>query len=200
MVTKTSVNAIESDQPSSLRAIRSADCNLAIWHRSVPFETSKLLDGSRENIRIEAPSRRVAADFGRALVFASYPPSSEREKLIEDVADLAELFASIVSGTRLEVRLEIVETDSCRKFHADYVRTRLITTYHGSGTQWLDHAEVQRMSQGAQPRTIRRLSPGDVGIFKGRLATTAPAIHRSPPIAGTGERRLLLVINSLDDE
>ena len=38
--------------------------------------------------------------------------------------------------------LEVVRTDSCRKFHADYVTARLITTYLGEGTQWLDEADA----------------------------------------------------------
>lgn len=41
----------------------------------------------------------------------------------------------------------------------------------------------------------QRLHTFDVGLFKGKLATDRPAMHRSPPIAGTGAVRLLLVLN-----
>ena len=44
------------------------------------------------------------------------------------------------------------------------------------------------------------MSPGDAGIFKGKIATDTPAIHRSPPIAGTGEKRLLLVLNPVEED
>ena len=45
--------------------------------------------------------------------------------------------------------------------------------------------------------TPRSLAPGAVGLFKGRILAGEQAIvHRSPPIAGTGEARLLLVIDS----
>jgi hypothetical protein len=41
---------------------------------------------------------------------------------------------------------------------------------------------------------------GEVGIFKGRLWAEEPSIlHRSPPIAASGERRLLLVLDPLWD-
>lgn len=44
--------------------------------------------------------------------------------------------------------------------------------------------------------TSRSLAPGAVGLFKGRILAGEQAIvHRSPPIAGTGEERLLLVID-----
>jgi hypothetical protein len=42
---------------------------------------------------------------------------------------------------------------------------------------------------------VRQLLAGEVALFKGRLLTDSPIIHRSPPIAGTGQRRLVLVIN-----
>ena len=96
---------------------------------------------------------------------------------------------------RIELRLEVVRTDSCRKFHADYVSARLITTYVGAGTDWLDDAEAAHLAASGEPRRINRMAAFDVGLFKGKLATERPAIHRSPPIAGTGAKRLLLVLN-----
>ena len=71
-----------------------------------------------------------------------------------------------------------------------------ITTYVGEGTDWLDDADAARVAAGGTPQRVGRLAPFDVGIFKGKLATDRPAIHRSPPIAGTaGGARLLLVLN-----
>jgi hypothetical protein len=48
---------------------------------------------------------------------------------------------------------------------------------------------------GNEPERINTMAAGDVGLFKGRHWTEAPAIHRSPPIAETGETRLLLVLD-----
>ncbi|MXP10343.1 DUF1826 domain-containing protein [Pseudoblastomonas halimionae] len=87
------------------------------------------------------------------------------EALIEDAAALAERFGAIMEFDAVALRLEIVETDACR------------------------------IAAGEQPEDIHSLQPGDVGIFKGRLSSGKPAIHRSPPIGGSGERRLLLVVN-----
>lgn len=118
--------------------------------------------------------------------------------LAADIADLAARFARIMEGDRVAIRLEVVETDACRRFHADYVTARLICTYAGPGTQWLDADAADALAAGAAPDTltIRQLDAGDVAIFKGRLwAPDAPAIHRSPPIEGSGIRRLVLVID-----
>ncbi|WP_137862190.1 MULTISPECIES: DUF1826 domain-containing protein [unclassified Sphingomonas] len=85
-----------------------------------------------------------------------------------------------------------------RRFHADYVRARLITTYAGPGTQWLDALTARRLDAGIPPRRaeIRQLRTGQVGIFKGHdWPTTTPILHRSPPIARAGKARLLLVVD-----
>lgn len=72
---------------------------------------------------------------------------------------------------------------------------RLICTYRGSGTQWIERS-VERAN--APPlETQQSFAPGAVGLFKGRiLAGDQAIVHRSPQIAGTGEERLLLVIDA----
>jgi hypothetical protein len=104
-------------------------------------------------------------------------------------------FATNMELGVVEIRLERIVTNACRKFHADYVTARLICTYAGQGTQWLDSEDAAGCDCG-DPHNIRQLSTGDVALFKGRLwSAHAPAIHYSPPIEGTGEERLVLVIN-----
>jgi hypothetical protein len=85
----------------------------------------------------------------------------------------------------------VVETDACSKFHADFVTLRTITTYRGPGTQW------QRADDPGD-QTINEMRSGAVGLFKGRLLQPEPSVlHRSPPIADSGESRLVLVIDSI---
>ena len=174
--------------PSVLEAIRDEDCSLAIWQRGGAHVAPPLPFGRDGNLRIKA--RRGAIDLA---LRAALPAGNEA--LIEDAAALAERFAAIMEFDAVELRLEVVETDACRKFHADYVTARLITTYCGHGTQWIDERDALRVAAGEEPEDIHSLQAGDVGIFKGRLSSGKPAIHRSPPIGGSGERRLLLVVN-----
>jgi hypothetical protein len=97
----------------------------------------------------------------------------------------------------VDLRLEIVTGDACHKFHADYVPLRLITSYSGPGSQWISNEDAAALAQGvsADQLEVRQILAGEVALFKGRLLTDSPIIHRSPPIAGTGQRRLVLVIN-----
>jgi hypothetical protein len=186
-----------SDKPDVLAEIRDADCNLAIWERAPLAEFAPLTHGTPQDLRFTCDAAALPALLGAGLAQHGYggTPALHRA-LIADAALLAERFCAAMELATFELRLEVVRTDSCRKFHADYVTARLITTYVGEGTDWLDEADAARVAAGQQPERIHRLAPFDVGLFKGKLASDHPAIHRSPPISETeGGARLLLVLN-----
>lgn len=179
-----------------LDAIRDPGCNLAVWQRSAFADFSPIMGDAAHDLRFVSDLHRFPETFRRALIEGGYGGTEAlRRVLIADAGLLAERFCGAMDLAMFELRLEIVRTDSCRKFHADYVSARLITTYVGAGTDWLDADDAARVAAGQEPRQINRLGAFDVGLFKGRLATDRPAIHRSPPIAGTGAARLLMVLN-----
>jgi hypothetical protein len=183
-------------QPDALHAIRDPDCNLAIWQRAPLADFSPLVTGTPNDIRFVSDVAGLPGRLAQELRQNGYAPEPAlHHALIEDAANLASVFCAAMQLATVELRLEVVRTDSCRKFHADYVTARLITTYVGEGTDWLDQADAERVAAGQGPQHINRLSAFHVGLFKGKLATATPAIHRSPPIAGTGSARLLLVLN-----
>ena len=185
-----------SEAPEVLAAIAEDDCNLAIWQRAPFADFAPLVEGAPQDLRFTCVPASLPALLADGLAQGRYGGSPTlRAALIADAARLAQLFCSAMNLATLELRLEVVRTDSCRKFHADYVTARLITTYVGEGTDWLDEADAARVAGGAAPERIHRLNTFDVGLFKGKLATDHPAIHRSPPIADTGATRLLLVMN-----
>jgi len=184
-----------SREARTLHDIRSDDCNLAIWERAPIEGMERLLEGDPEDLRFVTPLHKLEERMRAEMAANNYVKGPEQARLIEDVADLAEMFCSIIDSHELEVRLEIITTDSCRKFHADYVVARLITTYVGDGTQWLEQPDADRVAQGLEPERINQMSAGDIGIFKGKMGTATPAIHRSPPIGDLGQKRLLLVFN-----
>ncbi|WP_328705903.1 DUF1826 domain-containing protein [Erythrobacter rubeus] len=193
-------SAAISASSNILRDVLDPACNLAIWERKShrPFED--LLSGDVRDVRFRAAPLQLRERQHDELASAGYADVAERDELIADVSVLADHYCAILGLAEVEVRLEVVTTNSCRKWHADYVKARLITTYVGSGTQWLCQQDAARMKQGDEPRNINSMSPGNVGIFKGKLATDTPAIHRSPPIDGTGEKRLLLVLNPPEED
>lgn len=167
--------------------------DLTLWQRERP-EALGWLDGQDWDAVSDVDSivatRDVQGEVIRLLQAAHYPSGVPTAALAGEVAELATYFATLMGCSSLRFRLEIVETDGCKKFHADYVRARLLSTLSGRGTEWIYAA-----SQSEAPQ-VEQMAVGDVGIFKGRLWEEDPAIlHRSPPIGASGERRLLLAID-----
>ncbi len=199
MSTTTLSSAAVSSSPEVLGEIRDPDCNIAVWQREACSQYDTLVRAPAEDIRFQSPLSLLRPSLDQQLEGCAFAAPSAKHAFIEDVAGLATRYCEILKLRELEVRLEFVSTNSCRKWHADYVQARLITTLVGPGTQWLTNDDAQRVRGGADPLRINSMSPGDVGIFKGKMATDTPAVHRSPPIEGTGETRLLLVLNPASD-
>lgn len=189
---------LSTERACWLSALSDPDYNLTIWHRDLPVDCEPLVNRNADDIVLRAPPHKMLGDLPKALCRAGYGDGDPRIALETDIAQLIMSFAASLNLDALELRLETVTSNACWKFHADYVRARLITTYHGSGTQYVDTSDAKRVARGFAPYGIHSLKTGQVGIFKGRLETSTPAIHRSPPIAGTGERRLLLVLSPVE--
>ena len=192
-----------SDRPSILSSVLMPQVTLAIWNRgdTAPAAPSLEVLATIDDICLTAPVATLSASVRVAMTDAGYPAAIVAA-LGADIAMLADRLARLLDRDAVSVRLEVVETDACRRFHADYVSVRLICTYAGTGTQWLDDRSAALLRDGVAPgeAAIRHLGTGDVGLFKGReWAGDRAIIHRSPPIAGTGERRLLLVIDPAPD-
>jgi len=184
--------AIERCEPAVLATAAQPYVHLAVWHRRFPEALDWLgsldwsaIDDCERTSRVEV----LAVTIADALAAAGYPYGARGTALCDEIVGLARYFAGALTLDAVTVRLEVIETDACRKFHADYVAARLLCTLVGQGTQW-------RYGPDTADTPIRQLRTGDVAIFKGRLSTETPAIlHRSPPILGTGETRLLLAID-----
>ena len=190
------------DAAAGLVAINEPDMALVIWRRALPPRLQTWLD------QVDAsclPHLRVLVrpgDLRRAvephLDEIGMPPGDMRDLLVGDVDDLVSAFAGIARGDLVDVRLERVSHDSCWKFHRDFVEARLLTTYRGPGTEWVQpiHAERALRAQRRFKGPLEHISGNDVALFKGNRAGPGSGIvHRSPPIAGTGCTRLLLALN-----
>ena len=132
------------------------------------------------------------------------PIADEKKILIDDILRLATLFEATTKSDNIKLQLEIVTTDMCRLFHADYYRQRLLCTYLGPGTEWLDHSNVHRHALGkgsnniARDETaINRANTFDVLILKGKKYGEGElaVVHRSPPIMRHNKTRVLLKID-----
>lgn len=203
MATATLVrdHAVADSDPAILGAVLMPGITLAAWERSLPSALRQWLNvldiDHVDDLDFTCPAEGAGSVVAAAFVEAGYGPGEEAQLMAGDVAMLLRRYAALLDLVEVAVRLEVIETDACRKFHADLVTARAICTYRGPGTEWLDTDDGLRVRDGAARAgaVIRRLGAGDVALMKGRRWSDAPLMHRSPPIAGTGNWRLTLVLN-----
>ncbi len=189
-----------ADNADGLSAIHGSDCAAAIWHRRPLPGFQAWLDGLAPE---RLPKARVilrAEDVREAVATiceaSGTPAGPERDLLVDDVAAMADIFAGLMPTRYLRLRLDVITTNACRKFHIDAVTARLICTYRGTGTQYGNAAA------GSEPGQIFTVPTGAPILLRGTLWPVSPKsglLHRSPPIAGTGETRLVLVLDPISD-
>ena len=182
-----------STDPAVLDRIHEPAIHLALWQRRRPASLNWLdtLDFNEiDDVQEQLAMADLAATLPAALTRAGYAESLRGAVLAAEIAAQAQRFAHIMKRDAVRLRLEVIETDACRKFHADNVEARLLMPLTEPGTQWIETAA-------GPDAPINHLAAGTVGLFKGRIWAETPAIlHRSPPIAGTGQSRLLLVLDT----
>ena len=187
---------------SGLAAIGSPSTELVIWKRALP---PKLRDWLNQipvpvlpNLRLLIKSDELRPALEPLLNQCGMRAGDMRDLLIADIAKLIQVFSCITAKARVDVRLERVDDNACWKFHRDSVDARLLTTYRGPTTEWVqpEHGERAILEQQSFTGPLEHLSAHDVALFRGTAAKTGRGIvHRSPPIVGTGCTRLLLCLN-----
>lgn len=193
---------VDGGDPAILRAIAEAGVAAAIWRRPREPGFAAWIDAlppeRLPRLRTLTTAEHVERVVHAACDAAGTPEGPHRDRLASDAAALALILSRIASQPLIEIRLEVVDSNKCCKFHVDRVRCRMICTYSGAGTQY------GAASPGAdhQPVEINKLGPADAALFRGALwpgAEFPGVLHRSPPITGARETRLLLVIDPVDD-
>jgi hypothetical protein len=184
----------------SLEAIHSGA--IGIMARSLDPATLEAFDAiAVENLprlRLNGTIDLVHRALNDGLLQAGFGPKWLADWLLQDTVFLARLYQDMTQAKHIRLRLETVEDDSCRRFHADNVRFRLATTYRGPGTEWIVPGTLAGDAGEFPADSIRHLGRGHVAIMRGTRESTADKpglLHRSPPLAGSGIVRLFLAID-----
>ena len=189
-----------ASSPEGLSRIGHPSFAAVIWKRQplVQFQTwiDGLKTGDLPRARIVLRSELVRSAMTDLVETSGLLGCDERDMLVGDIAALADIFARVMRARYLRLRLDVISTNACRQFHIDAVTARLICTYRGSGTQYGISPD------GKEPRNVCSVPIGSPMILRGTLWPGSPQsglLHRSPPIQGTGETRLVLVLDPIAD-
>ena len=188
------------DDPASLKRFLRPECAAAIWRRQTPKNIQTWLNGLDTELlpqgRVILPLQTIAPTVSHLCDMSSLPEGPERDWLQKDIVSLATMFSGLIDARFLRLRLDVVTTNACRKFHIDAITSRLVCTYRGTGTQY------GIMTGSNEPSRVFTVQTGSPILLPGTLWPAKPhsgLVHRSPPIEGTGETRLVLVLDPVDD-
>lgn len=175
-----------------IRRIHAAHTDILVIRRPVPVECAELVARGRVGeVRFETTARGAATKIDRGLDRLELTaPGRQRARLADDILGLV---CGVLAGfdwPRVEVRLDLADVQACPKFHCDNVLVRMVTTYVGPGTEYV---ETQR------PDVIHRAAPGSLVFLKGHRHPTHrdSILHRSPAFP-RGSRRLSVAIDRAD--
>ncbi|MBB3241062.1 hypothetical protein FHW68_002582 [Pseudomonas sp. Tn43] len=204
------IRQVQGDTPKVLTGILDDGVNLALWQRQLPVHIAdfarlllSLNEPLAESLSLELPGDD--ADPNLHGLASGFSDLEGYEGFIADVSWLVSAFACLLGAQRIGLRLRVLDTAMCPRFHVDHVPVRLITTYAGIGSQWLKEGAIDRRQLGkpeAEPQNnslIQQITSGEVALLKGEKWHGNEGfglIHRSPQPA-PGERRLILTLDWL---
>ena len=200
--------------PQVLTDIYEDDINLAVWQSDLPSNVELCV----QDLICQKPHFKAIMTVTPSDVLEhiteSFSGIASSQALCQHISLLVDMFCTLFDLKYVGLRLKLLNNPMCPKFHVDKVPCRLVTTFHGAGTQWLAHSDVNRTKLGAGSQgksdevsgvinsdaRIQQLSSGDVALLKGEWwhnNEQAGLVHRSPALK-ENEYRLLLTLDFMN--
>lgn len=191
------------------------DTNIVVWQRDVSNELNTAVNHFLKNHSKKTAILAVTPENTHKVLCDTFGESNMMTALSDDITLLVDMFCCLFDLECAGLRLTVLDRAMCPRFHVDRIPCRLVTTYQGIATEWLNHNVIDRSKLGAgnegksdeesglfkSVEDINRLSEGDVALLKGENwddTQGAGLVHRSPAVT-TGECRLLLTLDFISD-
>lgn len=197
-------NAAIDDEAKILQDIHQTTKNIAIYQRQIEPLKQLLNQATKQSIECRASGTSNEIFSTLSTYFSETLPN--HQPLLDDILKLLGLFEQVTKVSSFRLLLATVNTNMCRKFHTDINDLRMLCTYVGPGTLWLPNDAINEkalIKGGGNKKIVKdesqiqQVNTGDVIILKGGLYPDVnPILHRSPTIEETGEKRLLLRIDT----
>jgi hypothetical protein len=206
------LHAFKTPEPAELVRIFHPFIQIAIWERSVDSIIDRYIqEGLANNLFRNGFRTVIHPDENLPSEFLPRLPGCE--EMADDVRFIGGLYSDLLGCDEIALRLEVMDGSMCPRFHVDRTGIRLICTYHGRGTEWINDEWVDREKLGPGSRgladdapdlfdertKIEAATPFDIILLKGSLwqgNVRRGAIHRSPP-AIAGKSRVVLIMDAI---
>ena len=205
MKTTSSVkNWASGTTPHILESIHQKEVNIVLYERDTAKMEAEINSLLEQNIELRANGEVgvIIDEIKKVLNPNDFP------LIIQDIKDLLELFNEVSRANAIRLLMLTVNSNMCRKFHTDVNDMRMLCTYSGPGTLWLTEDNINRKALSSarseenifiEESKIQQAKTGAVIILKGALYPkegTEAVVHRSPTIEESGEKRLILRIDT----
>lgn len=141
-------SAIRVSEVVELIHIFEPEYNLCILNRQISDDLRHFIHQARNQVDFHLKQSFTLTDSVKESVFEVMPASAMtlegHQAFIEDISALIELYGLLVDTNRVGVRLLSLNKAMCPGFHVDRVSIRLICTYDGPGTEWLENVHADR--------------------------------------------------------
>ena len=208
---KVDVNFLQPSgiQSSILTEIYQPKYNISIWQRRLP---TGMIDAINDMLQTRKPLtlvKRVTPSNVEEYIRDKLTGATCADALSKDVAMIVDMFCCLFDVEEAGLRLTTLDSAMCPKFHVDQIPCRLVTTYTGAATQWLEKNDIERSKLGIagvvnnlpnmhnSDLAVKQMHSGDVALLKGsgwQGNESMGLVHRSPALM-LDERRLLLTLD-----
>ena len=204
-------HVIQSQMTEDLARIYEESLNLIVLKRALSNALTRAIASLIHQNKHLKLSIRVTPSSALNTLTKELGGDPSLDALCKDVAYLVDMFCCLFALEQVGLRMTVLDRAMCPKFHVDRVPCRLITTYSGVGTEWLDNDSVDRLKLGSnglglsdeesgvvrQFGQIERLEAGDLALLKGESWEGNEGngiVHRSPQVA-PNEDRLIMTLD-----
>jgi hypothetical protein len=148
---------------------------------------------------------RLSADGVPDIEALPLPPAFAHPALRRELAFLLELYGDLLGCEAIGLRIERLERAMCPGWHVDRTGIRLLCTWCGPGTEWLDAPGIDPRGlpgSAAGAPASGHARPFDILLLKGSAwqgNATGGAIHRSPQVDPDSGPRILVALDALWD-
>ena len=200
--------SIFGGDPIILSEIYKDNVNMSVWCRDLKQEILQAANHVTEKDPQLMTLIKVSPRNAIKLLEQKIDNARITAPLVNDISCLVKRFCQLFKVNDANLKLTVLHESMCPRFHVDMLPCRLITTYKGEATEWLQHDYVDRSKLGTgnqgksddesglfkSVKDIKRLTKGDVAIMKGENWIDNRGyglVHRSPNIDNENSRLLV---------